>query len=80
MRRKHNPRVALVALLLLAFIMTWICGGCAVQAEAAENYYARFTTDFAGTNIRIITDNETGVQYLAYGNTYGLGITKLEAE
>jgi hypothetical protein len=81
MRRKHNPHVALVALLLLALIVTWICGGCAVQTEASENFpVERFTTKIAGFNIRIITDNETGVQYLVYGNTYGLGVTKLEAE
>lgn len=35
MYRKHNPYVALVALLLLAVILAYACTGCAVQAEAA---------------------------------------------
>ena len=83
MCRKHNPLVALLALLLLALILTWICGGCSsVTAEATETdeHMPRFTIEIVGLNIRIITDNETGVQYIAYGNTYGLGLTRLEAE
>ena len=30
MRRKHNPMVALVALILLATILVWICAGCSL--------------------------------------------------
>lgn len=83
MRRKHNPLVALLALLLLALIVSWICGGCAVRTEAATEKTAdRFTTEYAGNGCTIITDNETGVQYLYYrngaGSSGGSGLTKLE--
>jgi hypothetical protein len=82
MRRKHNPLVALLALLLLALIVTWICGGCSVHAEASETESTpRFTVENAGNFLKIITDNQTGEQYLAYYqyNT-GIGLTKLEVE
>lgn len=83
MRRKHNPLVALLALLLLAFIVAWICGVCAVRTEAARNETPpRFTVEYAENQCSIITDNETGVQYLMYRETSnygkGIGICKLE--
>lgn len=84
MRHKHNPLVAMLALLLLAFIVTWICGGCAIESEAATNKAMdRFTTEYAGSGCTIITDNETGVQYLYYFHSYngykgGSGLCKLE--
>jgi hypothetical protein len=83
MRRNHNPLVALLELLLLALIVTWICGGCSVRTEAAtEKTVDRFTTKFAGNGCTIITDNDTGVQYLYYrngaGSSGGSGLTKLE--
>lgn len=83
MRRKHNPYLALAALILLALIVTWICGGCAVEADAAvEKKADRFTMEGAGSHCSIITDHETGVQYLMYreGNLEGrgIGLCKLE--
>jgi hypothetical protein len=83
MRRKHNPLVALLALLLLALVLTFVLDGCAVQTEAATEKPAdRFTTKFAGNGCTIITDNDTGVQYLYYrngaGSSGGSGLTKLE--
>lgn len=86
MRRKHNPLIALLSLLLLALILTWVCGGCAVQTEAAETEPApRFTTEYGGNRCTIITDNQTGVQYLFYyfpdmTGRAGGGLTRLEAE
>lgn len=86
MRRKHNPLVALLALLLMALIVTWICGGCAVHADAAtKKTVDRFTVEYAGNQCSIITDNETGVQYLAFEKSSsafgrGIGLCKLEVE
>lgn len=65
MNRKHNPMVSLAALLLLATILVWICAGC-TDAQAAATY--RFTEEFAGhggqAQLYIITDTETGQQYI----------------
>jgi hypothetical protein len=82
MYRKHNPYVSLVAILLLAVILAYACTGCAAQAESAETA-PRFTVENAGNGCEIITDNETGVQYLYYHKSYngykcGSGLTKLE--
>ena len=84
MQRKHNPLVALLALLLLAFVLTFVLDGCAVHTEAATE--SRFTKEYhhiSGHDYAyVITDNETGVQYLAYAieSNYGrgVGLTKLE--
>lgn len=67
MRGKHNPWVSLVALLLLVALLVAICTGCgATEAKAEEP--DRFTFDDAGHNFAleafVITDTETGVQYL----------------
>jgi hypothetical protein len=84
MRRKHNPYVAIVALLLLAIVLTFALDGCAVvETEATVLKKAdRFTVEYAGNECSIITDNETGVQYLAYetafNNGVGIGLCKLE--
>lgn len=82
MNRKHNPWVALVALLLLVTLLVTICTGCSVtEAEAEEP--KRFTvveTEEIGTfsNIAIIADNETGAQYLFVKSGYGAGLTVLQ--
>jgi cytochrome b len=87
MRRKHNPFVALAALVLLATILVLACTGCA--AEAAEAAEAKKTPDrFTVTNengkerkidaIYIITDTETGVQYLMADGYNGVGLTVLQ--
>lgn len=77
MKRTHNPMLSLVALVLLALILVLTCTGCRVEAEAAEEIKPapRFTVEFLGNGLRLITDTETGVQYLAY-NAHGL--VKLE--
>lgn len=84
MNRKHNPWVALVALILLATILVMACTGCSAATAEAETV-PRFTCEQAGRakgmDLYIITDTETGVQYLLaekYGHGYGIGLTKLE--
>jgi hypothetical protein len=88
MNRKHNPYVAIVALLLLTIVVAWICGGCyAERTEVTEvtevsEPTRRFTVEAQPVSgiyvIQIITDTETGVQYLFYRNLEGAGLCKLE--
>lgn len=83
MRVKNNPWVSMVALLLLAAILVLVCTGCAADTEEKANDRGRFTVEFArnfnGTEkLYIITDNETGVQYLLADVYNGAGLTKLE--
>ena len=96
MNRTCNPWVSLVALLLGAVLLVLICSGCAtveaaMGAELAPTEPARFVTDYiqdegGGDTIRIITDSETGAQYLVYIDAYhisnaggrGVGITALQ--
>lgn len=83
MKQKYNPYVSLVALLLLALILVLTCTGCIEASAATEN---RFTKEYHYVSSRhsayIITDTETGVQYLAYEieSPYGkgVGLCKLE--
>ena len=85
MYRKNNPWVSLVALLLMLLILVLNCTGCdgvTVEAAAATKPAPRFTVEYAGNGCQIITDNDTGVQYLYY-ETSGVyeaagGLCKLE--
>lgn len=81
MRFKHNPWLSMVALLLLAAILALACTGCAHCTETATE--PRFTAKYAGDSLGvgdfyIITDTETGAQYLLVDVTNGAGMTKLE--
>lgn len=85
MKRNYKPHVAVVALLILALIVSFVCNGCSVETNATTyQTQERFTREYAGRDCFIITDNETGVQYLAvieytnYGK--GVGLTRLEVE
>lgn len=93
MNRKYNPWVSLLALVLLAVILVTICTGCAAPAEATEpgepteesrrftvEKYAPESSSIFGDiySIRVITDTETGVQYLAYIGGQGTGLTVLQ--
>lgn len=85
MNRKYNPHVSLVALLILALIVSFVCNGCSVETNATTyQTMERFTREYAGNDCFIITDNQTGVQYLVvaeytnYGK--GVGLTRLEVE
>lgn len=80
MRIKNNPWVSVVALVLLAAILVLVCTGCATGAEAAAPH--RFQIEAAGHGellyTFIITDTETGVQYMFVdGHSCG-GLIKLE--
>lgn len=84
MNRKHNPLVALVALLLLAVLL--LCAGCSGAAAAEEpetpkrftiesyEYLEELSIDY----ITIITDTETGVQYIYVDGPYSGGLTVLQ--
>jgi outer membrane biogenesis lipoprotein LolB len=85
MNRKHNPMVALVALLLLAVLLLLV--GCSAPAAAAPEEpetSPRFTVErhlSYGSHIDffyIITDTETGVQYLWARDYYAGGLTVLQ--
>lgn len=80
MYQKNNPWLSLVALLIMALIIVLNLTGC---TEASAETPARFTVEYAGNSCEIITDNETGVQYLfySYGTTHNNragGLCKLE--
>lgn len=51
-----------------------------LQTTTTEIMTARFTTDVHGNGIKIITDTETGVQYLFVKSGYGAGLTILVDE
>lgn len=85
MKRKHNPLVSLAALVLLATILVLACTGCA-EKDQLETYKHsdRFTAEWyyhggrSMPDCYIITDTETGVQYL-YVNSYNAaGLTVLQ--
>lgn len=82
MKRKHNPWVSMVALLLLGALLVVVCVGCGTtQAEAEEP--VRFAIDNSsqrgyGLDLYVITDNETGAQYLFAESYRGVGLTVLQ--
>lgn len=82
MNRKHNPLVALVALLLLAVLL--LCAGCSGAAAAEEPESSpRFIIEHREKHgslphYAVITDTETGVQYLYVKTGYGGGLTVLQ--
>jgi membrane protein implicated in regulation of membrane protease activity len=81
MNRKNNPWVSLAALLLLALVLVFVCTGC---RKEAENTQPRFTEEkmyhekLSGKRAYIITDTETGRQYLLYANANASGMAALE--
>lgn len=83
MNRKHNPLVAGVALLLLAVLLLLTSCNTPAKAEEPESP-PRFTVEYHkadGFNLDcfcIITDTETGVQYLYVDGSYSGGLTVLQ--
>ena len=87
MKRNYKPHVALVALLILALIVSYVCNGCAVKTSAADKEEPMFRFEIESLPVKgyyylqIITDTETGVQYLFYQTASGgSGLTRLEDE
>lgn len=83
MKRKHNPMVALTALVLLATILLLICSGCTDTWTPEPGVPGpRFTIETVTNNgngvTKIITDTATGVQYLYYRFDSGGGLTVLQ--
>lgn len=90
MNQKYNPFVSLVALLLLALILVLTCTGCtaaAGESTKADLYKVTKNSDrfaieryFNGSHpdCYVITDNDTGAQYLYVADSYGSGLTKME--
>lgn len=84
MNVKRNPWVSLAALALLAVILAVICSGCgsvdATTADAVQET-TRLEISYSdivdGVILCIITDTETGAQYLMAGNSSGYGLTVL---
>lgn len=85
MTRKHNPLVALAALVLLVTILVLTCTGCGAEDQLATYTQSdRFTVeryyygDRTLPDCYIITDNETGAQYLACTWNNSAGLTVLQ--
>lgn len=81
MNRKHNPWASLVALLLLASLLVAICTSCGVtQAEAEDPDRFTFEDEGHNSDLRayVITDTETGVQYLFVDGYYCGSMTVLQ--
>lgn len=84
MRRKHNPLVSVVAMVLLAVILVLLCAvsaGCAATDQ--EDYSDRITFTCVGSGgngkwAYILTDTETGVQYLLVKTPTGTAMTVLQ--
>lgn len=84
MNRKSNPWVALVALILLLVLIV-CCSGCESSTDAAKTDTPRFIVETASVgspsvyhDVHIITDTETGVQYIFFRSTNAGGLTVLE--
>lgn len=83
MKRKHNPLVAGVSLLLLAMVLLLTSCSTPAKAEEPENS-PRFTMEYHKSDsvnidfIFIITDTETGVRYLYVDGCYSGGLTVLQ--
>lgn len=79
MNRKHNPWISLVALLLLVALLVTVCTGCTeAEAEEPDRFVIENVADTIIVSAYVLTDKETGVQYLYVGSGYGGGLTVLQ--
>lgn len=81
MNRKHNPWISLVALLLLFTLLVTVCTGCgATEAEAEEpdRFTVENVVDTITVSAYVLTDKETGVQYLYVDGGDGGGLIVLQ--
>lgn len=79
-------RKILTLVLVAALIVATFCG-CGVVTESDNESgaiydadYGRFTEEFYTSNISVITDTQTGNQYLLYRSTNGTGLTMMDTE
>lgn len=80
MNRKHNPIVSLAAMVLLATILVLTCSACNKEAEASPRFIIEQVPNNGAVHQHtvIITDTETGVQYLYYKSYNSGGLTVLQ--
>lgn len=83
MNRKANPWVSLAAIVLIVVSLVGLCCcGEPTNANAEEPTSARFEVTHSewlgGTRVKIVTDTETGTQYLLIGVGQGAGLTVLQ--
>lgn len=85
MNRKNIPWVALVALILLLALVDCTCTSRSGAADAAETNPPRFIIEEATAeklgewqHVEIITDTETGAQYIFFKSSNAGGLTVLE--
>lgn len=79
MNRKHNPIVALVALALLAVLL--FCARCDSTTETSPRFIVedvKAKTQGAHQHVNIITDTETGMQYIFFKSYNSGGLTVLQ--
>lgn len=84
MNRKHDPWVSLIALLVGAILLVFCLTGCSgtERVEADVPKQERFTMEQVTNSLRVrvyvITDNQTGIEYLWVSGSNKGGLTRLE--
>ena len=85
---KKNPYLSLIAIVVMVALVAVLFSGCAVEtedsptAEQSVEKPKRFTAEYYSVDnfggATVITDTETGEQYLFYRQGSMSGLTKLE--
>lgn len=81
---RHNPFVAVIALLMLAIIVLFATGCSAdtdthTDTEKAERFKVEYQQRISCNDVvTIFTDTQTGSQYIELDGCYGIGLTCLE--
>lgn len=73
-----NKLVCIAVIVLLVLILVRSCTGCGAVAEEESPDAGRFTAEYCGEGCYIITDNQTGAEYLFCKIGYSGGLIKLE--
>lgn len=77
MRRKHDPWVALVALLLLVALLVTVCTGCnttKTEYDDKDNAPKVMTVVDSTAGYTIYKHDETGVHYFCRDGGYGRSV------
>lgn len=84
MNRKRNGWASLVALLLLLAVLAMILLGCDQQEETQAEPEYRFSKEEVYSDMYdsfyLLTDKETGEQWIVYSGIKRGGITKYDGE